>query len=172
MSSNGKHNSSYCGPDRLLWCFTALQKVLFLSTTTLAMAWGLWWAWCWVSVNPSAFCEVGSPCSEFKFRIRHWPQCPKGPCPDTAMSGVVYLDGTITRNAYTTQRKCKGLMKKIQSLLQIVFCFPSFFIFTRFVDIHDFLTDVLVDFGESLCNFRFIHRFLCYSVIQTLSDDA
>lgn len=70
-----------------------------------------------------------------------------------------------TNQKPTLKENTKTLLK-IQNLLQIVLCtFPPFFIFTRFIDIHDFFTDVLVDFGESLCNFSFIHSFLCYSII-------
>lgn len=103
-----------------------------------------------------------------KFRTRRWPQNPTGspPTHHHAWWGLIWA--TPSPANHTPHKENEKALWKIQSLLQIIFCFPSFFIFTGFIDIHDFFTDVLVDFGESLCNFSFIHSFLCYSVVQTL----
>lgn len=105
---------------------------------------------------------------ESKFRASRGPWKPAGSLPTShhARWGLIWT-APSPANHKPRKENDKALWK-IQSLLQIVFCFPSFFIFTGFIDIHDFFTDVLVDFGESLCNFSFIHSFLCYSVIQTL----
>lgn len=117
-----------------------------------------------VSADPSSFFGVRSPSLD---RVCD-PRILLVPCPHTTGHCGIWSGQCQGRKSHATQGKHSGFMKKIQSLLQIVLCFPSFFIFTRFIDIHDFFTDVLVDFGESLCNFSFVHSFLCYSVIQTL----